>query len=539
MLGVEQARREGFELLSDPVFGGSACVYKARINFKQVQAAAEKAVASGNTAHGNTTQGIFTGAHQDGASDCCVSTLCREDYVDPSHELLVALKLPRTDQDSSRLIREIRLLSKLSHPHIASLICCGTIGDTPYIATRWIEGRSVKELVRSNGPLSPASALQIALEVADALDHAHRLQITHGDISASNILIDPEGSANLIDFGIGHLDTDSTVNISDEIAGTQRYLAPELFRGDPPSMASDQYALAVLYYECLSGCWPYGEQTDSPASVMHHHIYSYPEPLCEQLPSLPAAVDGVVMCALEKDPLKRFSAAGQFARALDKACSNQPGDRSALNSIRKQSDPSIERLATRLLTNFAATVCVLTFASVGWFAFAPSSVSPAYAQSALSRCNLMPNPQFEEPLSNNFYQDPNNIHLANIVKSESVANSPILSLGTRYTYGMYGRIVPIDKDARYTLSANLYPKGTINDFRLIVEWLDIDWKIIPDTVSEKSHATPMKSRAKLENLIPPKAAMYAVPSVFRDGSPGEMNIDNMVFARADANCEQL
>ena len=190
---------------------------------------------------------------------------------------------------------------------------------TPFLVMDYAPNGTLRQRHPKVLALPPTVILPYIKQVADALQYAHDRRFIHRDIKPENMLIDEQGMILLSDFGIAVVI--STHSQSDrEIVGTITYMAPEQLQGKPV-MASDQYSLAIVVYEWLSGECPY---KGSLGEVAAQHVNMPPPSLCARIPQLSPALEAVVMCALAKDPAQRFPSALDFAYAFEAAMHSQP-----------------------------------------------------------------------------------------------------------------------------------------------------------------------------------------------------------------------
>ena len=199
---------------------------------------------------------------------------------DTVRERTVAVKLLRAEMaaDASyqeRFRRESRLAARLQEPHVIPVHDFGDIGGTLYIDMRLVEGASLKDELRANGPLEPARAASIITQVAAALDAAHADGLIHRDIKPENVLLTPDDFAYLVDFGIAHGDGDASVTSTGLIIGSCAYMAAERFAGGQVGPAADIYSLTCLLYECLTGRAPF-ENSGDLRQLMSAHMFSPP-----------------------------------------------------------------------------------------------------------------------------------------------------------------------------------------------------------------------------------------------------------------------
>lgn len=198
------------------------------------------------------------------------------------------LPLSSVDQDpKTALLAEARSVAKLNHPSVVQIYSVARQGNWRYIAMEYVEGASADVTVARHGPFSPARATAVILQLAGALDLAHSSGIIHRDVKPANILIKSDGTAKLSDFGMAI--SSMKASQAGVRAGTPHYFAPEVWRGEPSSVASDIYALGATYYHLLSGRPPFIASTIQELGMAHQQR-DVPE-----LAELPAAVAAVCM----------------------------------------------------------------------------------------------------------------------------------------------------------------------------------------------------------------------------------------------------
>jgi ABC-type oligopeptide transport system substrate-binding subunit/class 3 adenylate cyclase/predicted Ser/Thr protein kinase len=231
----------------------------------------------------------------------------------------VALKVlpPELADDErfrERFLREWRIAAALEHPHVVPIHDAGEADGQLYIAMRYVEGSDLKELIRAESPLEPTRALRVVSQVADALDAAHARGLVHRDVKPANVLLDEAGNSYLCDFGLTkNVSSSSGLTGAGQLVGTLEYIAPEAIRGDPVDGRADQYSLACLLYECLTGEPPY--RREGEAQVLWGHVEEAPPRSSERRPELPKALDRVLAVGMAKDPDVRFASCGELAAA--------------------------------------------------------------------------------------------------------------------------------------------------------------------------------------------------------------------------------
>lgn len=239
------------------------------------------------------------------------------------HDLLlnrpVAIKSLRGQYASDtsflrRFEREAQAAAGFSHPNIVNVYDVGTDGDQHYIVMEYIRGPSLKELIRRQGPFSVDGAVFIISQVSSALDYAHQRGLIHRDVKPQNILVDREGNAKVVDFGIAKGMRDMNLTEAGTGMGTVHYVSPEQARGEPAIPESDLYSTGVVLFEMLTKRLPF--EADTPVGVAMKHVNEPPPSPSQINPAIPPEVDAIVLKALAKDPRDRYPSGGQLAAAL-------------------------------------------------------------------------------------------------------------------------------------------------------------------------------------------------------------------------------
>ncbi len=233
-----------------------------------------------------------------------------------------------------RFNREAEISASLEHTHIVPIHDYGMQRNISYVVMRLLTGGSLADRLRESAedgrPLpSMAEISALLAQLASALDYAHDRGVVHRDIKPGNVMFDNQGNAYVVDFGIARLVNEATsLTGTGMVIGTMSYLAPELWSGQPASAASDQYALAVMVYEMLTGRRPFDATT--PVHMMHKHLNELPTPPQAYRSDAPKAVALVLDRALAKDPTQRFSTITAFAQAFDSAIAGAPQETTGL-----------------------------------------------------------------------------------------------------------------------------------------------------------------------------------------------------------------
>ena len=214
-----------------------------------------------------------------------------------------------------RFQREAQSAAGLQHPNVVGVFDRGSFSDSYFIAMEYVDGPSLKDLVK--GGMGIKDAIDFTRQILNAARFAHRKGIIHRDLKPQNVLIDDEGRARVADFGIARGGENSDITATGSVMGTAQYLSPEQAQGKPTTPRSDIYSIGVILYEALTGRVPF--EGDSAVAVALKQVSETPRRPSAINPKIPPALDAVVMRALAKDPEARFKDADAFLRALDAA----------------------------------------------------------------------------------------------------------------------------------------------------------------------------------------------------------------------------
>jgi tRNA A-37 threonylcarbamoyl transferase component Bud32 len=239
------------------------------------------------------------------------------------HDLLlnrpVAIKMlrqqyARDPNFRARFEREAQAAASFTHPNIIDIYDVGEEGETPYIVMEYGAGDNLQQIIETEGPFEPDDVASLIEQVASALDYAHERGFVHRDIKPQNILVDEQGLAKVVDFGIAKSLADTDLTVAGTGLGTVHYVSPEQASGLMATPSSDIYSLAVVAYEMLAGQLPF--DADTPVGIAMQHVNETPPNPSKLNPAIPRQVSDIILRALSKDPTKRFPTASAFAATL-------------------------------------------------------------------------------------------------------------------------------------------------------------------------------------------------------------------------------
>src|SRR5947209_361829 len=220
-----------------------------------------------------------------------------------------------TSEDVAGFLNEARTIAHLVHPHIVRVTDFGIEGETPFLVMDYASNGTLRQRHPKGTQLPPSLIVAYVKQVGGALQYAHNEKLVHRDIKPENMLLGRQNELLLSDFGIALVTQSSRYPSPQEIVGTAAYMSPEQIEGKPRP-ASDQYSLAVVVYEWLSGDRPFhGSFTE----LCTQHMFAAPPPLQEKIPTISPEIERVVVRALAKDPHRRFMSIQAFADALEGA----------------------------------------------------------------------------------------------------------------------------------------------------------------------------------------------------------------------------
>lgn len=219
-----------------------------------------------------------------------------------------------------RFLREARIAARLNHPHICPIYDVDEADGRVFFAMAYIEGRPLTALITEG--MSNAQVLEIGIQVASGLEEARRQGVVHRDIKASNIVVNAQGQAYILDFGLALAADSSRLTVTGGVAGTPAYMSPEQAQGLPVDHRSDVWSLGVVLFEMLTGRRPFARDKD--LQVLYGIVHNPPAPLLELRPDLPVDYQAVIERALAKKPEERFQTAGELEAELRRLREGRP-----------------------------------------------------------------------------------------------------------------------------------------------------------------------------------------------------------------------
>ncbi|AGA70145.1 serine/threonine protein kinase [Desulfitobacterium dichloroeliminans LMG P-21439] len=224
-----------------------------------------------------------------------------------------------------RFRREAQSAASLSHMNIVSIYDVGKDGESEYIVMEYVEGQNLKEIIRSYAPLSTEQTLDLGIQIAEAIHHAHEHHIIHRDIKPHNILVTDDGRIKVTDFGIARAVSAATMTHSGDIVGSVHYLSPEQAKGVQTNEQSDVYSLGIILYELLTGKVPY--DGESPIAIALKHLQEQAVPPSKLNPRVSPAFENLVIRAIAKSPDQRYATAKELMQDLHKVQAGLPVDK--------------------------------------------------------------------------------------------------------------------------------------------------------------------------------------------------------------------
>jgi serine/threonine-protein kinase len=236
----------------------------------------------------------------------------------------VAIKVLRADlardpQFQMRFRREAQNSAALNHPAIVAVYdtgeVAGEMGPLPYIVMEFVDGQTLREIVKTTGPMTQQKVIEVMADVCAALDFSHKHGIIHRDVKPANVMINRAGAVKVMDFGIARaMGEGQNVTQTAAVIGTAQYLSPEQAKGEAVDARSDVYAAGCVLFELLTGEPPF--TGDTPVAVAYQHVREDPKAPSQVNPSIPPALDSVILKALAKAPINRYQSAAELRADL-------------------------------------------------------------------------------------------------------------------------------------------------------------------------------------------------------------------------------
>ena len=235
--------------------------------------------------------------------------------TDVMENKVVAVKIlkneySQNDEFVRRFRNESKAIAVLSHPNIVKIYDVGFTDEIQFIVMEYIDGITLKELLEQQGVLRWKDALKFVVQILKALQHAHDKGIVHRDIKPQNIMLFPDGTIKVMDFGIARFSRVDSKTISDKTIGSVHYISPEQARGENTDERSDIYSVGVVLYEMLTGRKPF--DGENPVAIAMKHIQDTAVAPRDIMPSIPEALEEIVLHAMERSPARRYQSAAEM-----------------------------------------------------------------------------------------------------------------------------------------------------------------------------------------------------------------------------------
>jgi eukaryotic-like serine/threonine-protein kinase len=241
----------------------------------------------------------------------------------------VAIKVPLSQhahdpEFAHRFRREAQAAASLSHPGVVAVYDTGSENGTHFIVMEYVDGRTLKDVIRAEAPLYPGRAAEITADVCAALAAAHARGLVHRDVKPANIMLMPDGRVKLMDLGIARAAVGETLTQTAAMLGTAQYLSPEQAQGQAVDFRSDLYSLGCCLYEMLTGTVPFRGAT--PVAIAYRHVREDPAPPRLLNPDIPPSLEAVCLKAMAKRPEDRYQTAAELRADLERARTGQRVD---------------------------------------------------------------------------------------------------------------------------------------------------------------------------------------------------------------------
>jgi serine/threonine protein kinase len=280
----------------------------------------------------------------------------------------VALKLIRPEiaanrKTIERFKNELKIARKIAHTHVGRMYDLGEESGLYYIAMEYVPGENLKSFIRRSGHLTVSKAVSIARQVCEGLAEAHRFGVIHRDLKPSNIMVDREGNARIMDFGIARTFESKEITGLGIIIGTPEYMSPEQAQGEKVDQRTDLYALGVMLYEMITGQVPF--EDESTLNILRRHEIEQPRPPKDLNPEIPYSLNALVLKCLEKPVERRYQTASDLLRDLDSIKTTSV--KVAKPQARTERQIMVPRRRLPVWRILAVGTVLLTLAGVGYF----------------------------------------------------------------------------------------------------------------------------------------------------------------------------
>lgn len=239
---------------------------------------------------------------------------------DITEDRIVAVKILKNEfagsEDFLRRFRnESKAIALLSHPNIVKIYDVGFNEQIQFIVMEYIDGISLAEYIKLQGVLKWKDAVYFTIQILRALQHAHDRGIVHRDIKSQNVMMLPDGTIKVMDFGIARFNRETDKTLSEKAIGSVHYISPEQARGEMTDEKSDIYSVGVMLYEMLTGQKPFDGET--PVAIALQHMQTPPKPLREINSSIPEGLEEITLKAMQKEPSMRYQTAGEMINDIE------------------------------------------------------------------------------------------------------------------------------------------------------------------------------------------------------------------------------
>jgi len=252
----------------------------------------------------------------------------------------VAIKIPHPEIEGDpalfdRFQREAEIGQMLDHPGVMKVLAYNTRGQV-YMVLEWVEGRLLRHIIHEEKKLPQERAIQLTVEVLDALDYIHRNGVVHRDLKPENIMVKSDDHIKLIDLGIAGKAGARRLTFAklSHVMGSPDYISPEQVKGKRGDARTDLYAMGVILYEMLTGDTPFSGP--NPFAIMNDRVLNNPVPPRELNPEISPALQEVLYRALEREPSNRYSTANEFAWDLEHLDQVEPAERPEMRDWKKR-----------------------------------------------------------------------------------------------------------------------------------------------------------------------------------------------------------